>query len=71
MAGSTPNPDRLAFSKAEAARQVGLSVRSFHDLLRTGQIPFVRAGRRVLIPRAGLEAWLARAAESKQEGHLP
>ncbi len=43
-------------SKSEAARRLGLSSRTVHDLIRRGHLPAVRFGSRVLIRPADLDA---------------
>ena len=50
---------RLAYSPDEAAELLGISRELVHDLLRTGQLGSVKAGRRRLIARHHLEAFLA------------
>jgi excisionase family DNA binding protein len=51
--------ERLAYSPEEAAELLGISRELIHDLLRTGQIGSVKAGRRRLIGKHHLEAFLA------------
>ena len=53
--------DRLAYSVGpeEAAELLGISRELVHDLLRTGQLGSVKAGRRRLIARHHLAAFLA------------
>ena len=58
--------DRLAYSPDEAAELLGISTELVHDLLRTGQLGSVKAGRRRLIGKHHLEEFLAR----EQEGNL-
>ena len=50
--------ERLAYSPDEAAELLGISRELVHDLLRTGQLGSVKAGRRRLIARYHLEAFL-------------
>ncbi len=50
---------RLAYSPEEAAELLGISRELVHDLLRTGQLGSVKAGRRRLIGKGHLEAFLA------------
>jgi excisionase family DNA binding protein len=52
--------DRLAYSPDEAAELLGISTELVHDLLRTGQLGSVKAGRRRLIGKHHLEEFLAR-----------
>ena len=51
--------ERLAYSPDEAAELLGISRELVHDLLRTGQLGSVKAGRRRLIAKHHLEAFLA------------
>ena len=51
--------ERLAYSPDEAAELLGISGELVHDLLRTGQLGSVKAGRRRLIAKHHLEAFLA------------
>jgi excisionase family DNA binding protein len=50
--------ERLAYSPDEAAKLLGISRELVHDLLRTGQLGSVAAGRRRLISKYHLEAFL-------------
>jgi excisionase family DNA binding protein len=50
---------RLAFSPDEAADLLGISRELVFGLLRTGQLKSVKAGRRRLISRQHLDAFLA------------
>ena len=51
--------ERLAYSPEEAAELLGISRELVHDLLRTGQLGSVKAGRRRLIGKHHLEKFLA------------
>ena len=48
-------PEVLAMSKSEAARMLGVSVRTVDRLIALKHLPVRRLGRRVLIPRNGLQ----------------
>src|ERR1700758_3558121 len=54
-----PVAERLAYSPDEAAVLLGISTELVHDLLRTGQLGSVKAGRRRLIRNPHLEEFLA------------
>ena len=47
-------PEALALSKLEAARMLGVSIRTVDRLIALKQLPIRRLGRRVLIPRNSL-----------------
>lgn len=50
--------DRLTLTPKEAGKLLGLSRGLMYEAIRTGQIPSIRIGRRILIPRAALERLL-------------
>jgi excisionase family DNA binding protein len=51
-------PEALAMSKVDAARMLGVSLRTVDRLIALKHLPVRRLGRRVLIPRNGLQALL-------------
>jgi excisionase family DNA binding protein len=53
--------EKLALSIPEAARQLGIGTNSAYKAAAAGQIPTVRIGDRILVPRAALAAMLAKA----------
>lgn len=56
----------LLLTVPEAARLLGISRNLAHDLVAQGRLPHIRLGRRILIPRFGLEQWIAREADPLQ-----
>jgi excisionase family DNA binding protein len=50
--------ERRVFTIPEAGRLLGLSRSSAYDAARRGEIPTLRIGRRVLVPRERLEQLL-------------
>jgi excisionase family DNA binding protein len=48
-------PGALALSKLEAARMLGVSIRTVDRLIALKHLPVRRLGRRVLIPRNSLQ----------------
>ncbi|MEI6131833.1 MAG: helix-turn-helix domain-containing protein [Bacillota bacterium] len=48
----------LVFNCNQAAQYVGLSLRTFMNVLVTGEIPYRKAGSRWLISKAALDNWL-------------
>jgi excisionase family DNA binding protein len=59
--------ERLTLSVAEAAKLLGISRGTAYECVRTGEIPSVNFGRRVLIPRRRLEALLNADAPDNNE----
>jgi excisionase family DNA binding protein len=53
-----PKIGTIALSKQEAARTLGVSLRTIDRLIALKELPVRRLGRRVLIPRASLEGFL-------------
>ena len=60
--------DRLTLTVTEVAEALGISRMSAYAAVRTGVIPSVRIGRRVLVPRVALDRLVetATAAPSQQ-----
>ena len=61
VSGEKPAVPRLALSKAETSEAIGCSV-DFLEAHVLADLRVVRRGRRVFIPVAELERWLAREA---------
>jgi excisionase family DNA binding protein len=64
MSETTPGPraERLAYSVDEAAQITGLSRDLLYDQMRIGRLAYLKVGRRRIITRQHLEAFLAKAA---------
>lgn len=54
--------ERAVFCVAEAAQVLGISRALAYDLVRRGELPSIRLGRRILVPRIALERLLTAAA---------
>ena len=54
----TGDSEKLVFTVEETRRQLGLSKGLMYEAVRSGQIPSIRVGRRILIPRAALQRLL-------------
>jgi len=50
--------ERLVLKPTEVAEALGISRAKAYELVHTGEIPSIRAGNRILIPRKALERWL-------------
>lgn len=55
----TVTSDRETVTIEEAATRLGVSVRGAYRAAKSGQLPTIRIGRRLLVPRAALERMLA------------
>ena len=56
---STEPRERLAYSVDEAAALTGLSRELLYDQMRAGKLAYLKVGRRRIITRQHLEAFLA------------
>ena len=56
--------DRPTLSVAETADLLGISRWLVQQAVRDGSLPSVRVGRRILIPRVRLDAWLLGEGQS-------
>ncbi|OGO04606.1 MAG: hypothetical protein A2Y60_01875 [Chloroflexi bacterium RBG_13_54_9] len=57
--------ERLTYKVAEAAKLLDLSRNSVYQACLTGQIPSLRIGKRILIPRIQLDRMLNEAGKAK------
>ena len=51
--------ERLTLSVAEAAKCLGICRNSAYEAIARGEIPVIRVGKRLLVPKAALEIMLA------------
>ncbi|MDO8636752.1 MAG: helix-turn-helix domain-containing protein [Dehalococcoidia bacterium] len=54
----TDKPERRTFTVQEAAHVLGIGRTSAYEAVRRGDIPVIRVGKRLLVPRAALEKLL-------------
>ena len=51
--------DRLTLSVEETAKLIGIGRNSAYEAVARGEIPVIRVGKRLLVPKAQLEKLLA------------
>ncbi len=51
--------ERLTLTVEEAAKLLGIGRQLAYDRVKTGEIPVIKIGRRLLVPRSALEKLLA------------
>ena len=51
-------PERIAVSVAEAAQMIGISVPKAYALVKSGQMPAKRVGKRWVVPVDKLKEWV-------------
>lgn len=59
-------PQKKVLTVREAAKLLGISNGSAYEAARNGQIPTIRIGRRLIVPRVALERMLAEAGQPKR-----
>lgn len=59
--GGAETSGRLTWTVEEAAALLGISRPTAYEAVKTGSIPHIKIGRRILIPVAALEKMLADA----------
>ena len=60
--GSKMYSERQTLRIGEAAKVLGISRNTAYDAAKSGQLPTVKIGRRLLVPRAALQHMLDSAA---------
>ena len=55
----TETAQRLTLTIDEAAKILGVSRNTAYEAARTGDLPIIKIGKRMLVPRAALERKLA------------
>lgn len=59
--------ERLTYSVEESGRLLGISRASAFEAARRGELPTIRIGRRLLVPKVALERMLEAAGTQGQE----
>ena len=54
------NVEKLTYSVKEAAAVVGIGYIGMYQLCNREDFPAIRIGKRIVIPKDGLQRWLAR-----------
>ena len=67
VATAGKSDESLALSVKAAAKILGLSRASAYEAVRTGQIPSLRFGKRIVVPRAALNKMLSQTDSYKSE----
>jgi len=62
MKPDVPLSDPLVVTVAEAASMLGISPSFAYELIRRKELPCLRLGRRLVVPKRALEEFVLRAA---------
>jgi excisionase family DNA binding protein len=58
MRGKKMEAEKKILYPADIVKETGLGMSKIYELLKTGEIPHVKAGDRYLVSRANFEKWL-------------
>jgi len=64
MTALSAPPERATLTVEEAGRVLGIGRSAAYDAARRGELPTIRIGKRLLVPRARLEALLSDGNEA-------
>jgi excisionase family DNA binding protein len=59
MKDEAEGAERRTLTVEEAGAQLGVSRNSAYEAARTGQIPTIKIGKRILVPRAAFERMIS------------
>ena len=62
------NDERLTYNVEEAGRLLGISRASAFEAARRGDLPTIRVGKRLLVPKRALERMLEDVGKPKATG---
>ena len=62
-----PAEEKLVYTVEEAGALLGLGRSGTYEAVRRGDIPTIRIGRRLLIPRVALDRLLSEAGQTSKE----
>jgi len=66
-----PSKDRLTMTVEEAATALGISRAFAYEAVNNGEIPTIRIGRRILVPKAALNRLLSGVPSPTDGGNRP
>ena len=57
------NTEKLTYSAREGAQALGISKNSMYSAIRNGEIPYIKVGKRILIPKCSIDSLLHSAGK--------
>ena len=57
MKGSSNTTNRVLLTVADAVEATSLSRSTIYEMIKSGELPTVKVGKRRLVPTASLQAW--------------
>ena len=65
VTGGKLSDDKLTLSVPEAGRLIGLGRNAAYDAAAKGELPTIKIGSRILVPKVALERMLESAGQAK------
>ena len=62
------NDQKLVYTVEQAARLLGLGRSGAYEAVRRGDLPAIRVGKRLIIPKTALDRMLAQAGQPSKIG---
>lgn len=60
--------EKLVYTVTETAQILNIGMNKAYELIQQQEIPNLRVGRKILIPKQSLEKWLVKSAGKKVSG---
>jgi len=57
--------DKLVYTVSETAKILNIGMNKAYELIQQQEIPNVRVGRKILVPKQALEKWLVNSSNMK------
>lgn len=64
----TNRVEKIRYAVGELAVKLGLSTETVYRGIQRGEIPHLRVGRRIILPKTAIDAWLANAEPRASRG---
>lgn len=66
----TDNKERVVYNVEDLVDLLGISISSVYKGINSGEIPSVKVGQRILVPKKMFDEWLSKrqAKESRKSG---
>ena len=71
MKNDTTQLDRLTLTVEEAGDLLGISRALAYEMARTGRLPTLRFGKRIVVPKKAIETMLERPSAATKPDHTP
>jgi excisionase family DNA binding protein len=56
---------RLNYSVPDLARRLGIGIESMYGAIKRNEVPHLKIGRRIILPKAAIQEWLKSPATGR------